>query len=494
MAVLRVLSRTRTGMQQTRLKHALNALDNFLDWFIPAEMAAQRDQRHCARMFLVSHVFGPILGNVLPLYLLLDGFAFDYRLAIFMGAITMFWAFPFALRAFGHYRLLVVLSVQILIFTIFWACFNYGGVSSPFLPWVLTIPLLAFFYVGRSTWMIGALPTLIAINLAGFSALYVADGGFPYVDLEGLHAIGLLSIVSAACYVSMMALYYASILSSQVDLEQEVREHLETAASLQRAVADSERAGAAKSEFVASMSHELRTPLNAVIGYSQLLLEENGQAMGESIAGDLRHINDAGKTLLHLVNDVLDFSKIDAGKMDVVYEDCDVSAFLHETVEHYRPGMELNSNRIVIAAAPNCGGAAFDLMLVRNALGHVLENAGKYTTNGQIVISADRRASLNGGDEMVFAVRDTGVGIAPEQIHDIFDAFSGIEDESTTNYGGAGIGLALTRKICLLMGGDISVQSTVGKGSVFTVVLPTTPPLPKEDPDLAWAANAAVAA
>jgi signal transduction histidine kinase len=461
-------------MNRTRLKRWLAALDRFLDWFVPPEMAAQREQRHCARMFLVSHVFGPVLGNVLPLYLLADGFAFDYRIAIFITSITLFWAFPFALKAFGHYRLLVVLSVQILIFTIFWACFNYGGVSSPFLPWVLTIPLLAFFYVGRSTWMVGALPSLIAVNLAGFSALYAMGGGFPYVDLAGLRAIGLLSIVSAACYVSMMALYYASILSSQVDLEQEVREHLATAADLQRAVAESERAGAAKSEFVASMSHELRTPLNAVMGYSKLLLEESSGAMNASVTKDLNRIYEAGKSLLHLVNDVLDFSKIDAGKMDVVSEPTDVAELLSDAVEQHRSGMQANGNTVVVAIAPNCGVAEFDVLLVHSALGHVLENAGKYTKQGQIVVSADRRSAPR-GDEIVLAVRDSGVGIAPDQVRGIFDAFSGVNDESATKYGGAGIGLALTRRICALLGGDVAVQSTLGKGSIFTITLPVVP-------------------
>jgi signal transduction histidine kinase len=456
------------------LERWLTALDRFLDWFIPADIAAQREQRHCARMFLVSHVFGPVLGNILPLYLLLTGFERDYRLAVFFASITVFWVFPFALRALGHYRLLVILSVQNLIFTIFWACFHYGGVSSPFLPWVLTIPLLAFFYVGRATWMIWALPTLIALNLAGFSILYWVQGGYPAVNLETLHAIGLLSIVSASCYVSMMALYYANVLSSQVDLEQEVREHLTTAANLQRAVAESERAGAAKSEFVASMSHELRTPLNAVIGYSQLLLEESEGGMDASTVADLQHINVAGKHLLRLVNDVLDFSKIDAGKMEPVAEQVDIGAFLTDTVDACRAVLEANGNTVVVSTDRAAGVAEFDVFLVRSALAHVLENAGKFTTKGEIAVSAQRQRGAR-GEEITFAVRDTGVGIAAEQIRDIFDAFNGADDESATKYGGAGIGLALTRKICLLLGGDIAVQSTLGQGSVFTITLPAAP-------------------
>src|SRR5262249_22291659 len=153
-----------------------------------------------------------------------------------------------------------------------------------------------------------------------------------------------------------------------------------------------------------------------------------------------------------------------AGKMEIVAENVDVADLLRDTVDAHRPGMQTNGNVVAVTASPDCGSAAFDTVLVGNALGHVLENAGKYTQNGQIVVSAERRAGAK-GDEIAFAVRDTGVGIAASQIRNIFDAFSGAEDESTTNYGGAGIGLALTRKICLLLGGDISVKSVLGKGS-----------------------------
>jgi signal transduction histidine kinase len=331
------------------------------------------------------------------------------------------------------------------------------------------------------------LPSLIAANLIGFSALYAVQGGYPPVDLDTLHAIGLLSIISASCYVSMMALYYASILSSQVDLEQEVREHLATAASLQKAVAETERAGAAKSEFVASMSHELRTPLNAVIGYSSLLLEDFGDRIDASVAADINHISNSGKHLLRLVNDVLDFSKIDAGKMEAMYELVSVPEFLQETVENCRAAMEAQGNRVSMACNADVGLAYFDVTLLRNALGHVLENAGKYTKNGQIRVTAERRATEDGG-AIRFSVRDTGVGIPPEQRRHIFDAFSGLEDQSTTNYGGAGIGLALTRKICLLLGGDIEVRSEVGTGSQFIITLPAAPRAKTDAPPAAAAA------
>jgi signal transduction histidine kinase len=446
------------------------ALDRLLDWFIPTAVAAQPEQRHCARMFLICHLFGPALGVALSLCLAATGSAIDHRLAVPLGLIVGFWAFPFALRALGRYRLLATLSVQNLIFTIFWTCFHFGGVSSPFLPWVLTIPLLAFFYAGRATWMVWALPTLVAANLGGFGLLYLARSGFPAVDLESLRVVGLASIVGAAGCMSMVALYYARVLRSQAELEQQIREHLRTS-NLQRAVAEAERAGAAKSEFVASMSHELRTPLNAVIGFSQLLLEESGAAIDASVAADLRNINVAGKHLLRLVNDVLDFSKIEAGKMEPVAELVGIADFLTDCVEACRPALEANGNRIAVIVGDGADAAEFDVILVRNALTQVLENAGKFTSDGYIAVSADRR-----GDEIAFSVRDTGVGIAAAQVRDIFDVFRGLDDESATKYGGAGIGLALTRKICLLLGGDISVESALGQGSLFTITLPIAPP------------------
>ena len=425
-------------------------------------------------MFLISHFFGPVLGNILPFFLLFSGSQRDFHLWVFMGSITAFWAFPFALKRWG-YRVLVTLSVENLIFVIMWACFFYGGPSSPFLPWALTIPLLSFLYVGRATWMVWTLPLLLAINLGIFTVLYNIHGGYPAVNLESLHAIGLLSIASASCYVSMMALYYASILSSQVELEKEVRDHLSTAADLQRAVAAAEQAGLAKSEFVANMSHELRTPLNAVIGYSQLLLDDARDDLTPEALVDVEHMHTAGNHLLRLVTAVLDLSKIDAGHMKPVYETTQIRQFVQDQVELRREAMQANGYTVLVLATPNLGDAEIDQFLLGNALGHVLENAGKFTKNGTIAVSAERRPS-SAGDEIAFSVRDTGVGMSTAQTESVFAAFSGLADQGATKYGGAGVGLAVARRICRLLRGDISVQSAPGEGSVFTLTVPAKAP------------------
>ena len=337
---------------------------------------------------------------------------FRKRLGGVFAIVAAFWVFPFALRAWGRYRLLATLAVQHLLFGVFWVCFNYGGLASPFLPWVAVVPLVAFFYARRGAWMSRALPALFALNLAAFAAMYLAVGGFPPTPLEGLSSIGLISTGVAAAQVAILALYYASILGSQAELAREAREHLATAAELQRATARCERAAAARSEFVANMSHELRTPLNAVIGYSQLLVEESGADMDPAMADDLREIKSAGKRLLGLVNDVLDFSKIDAGKMQPYFEWVRVGAFLAEVIASHRASVESAGNRLTLSHPRDLGSAAFDVMLVRSALGHVLENAGRYTAGGRVVVTAERQAGPN-GDEIRIAVRDTGIGIDP---------------------------------------------------------------------------------
>ncbi len=199
-------------------------LDRLIDWFIPEEMARERETRQRCRMFLVSHLCGPILGNVVPGALFFLEPHPSYPVAILALSITAFWLFPFILRAFGNYNLLAFISIQNLIFCIFWSCYFYGGVTSPTLPWVVTIPLLAFFYLGPS-------PTLRLLALGQFVFNFVAffliyRFGPPALNdtpLPALQGLGLVSTFAAAGYVSMMALYYARIVASGAELESEMR-------------------------------------------------------------------------------------------------------------------------------------------------------------------------------------------------------------------------------------------------------------------------------
>ncbi|MFO1418702.1 MAG: response regulator [Methylotetracoccus sp.] len=226
-----------------------------------------------------------------------------------------------------------------------------------------------------------------------------------------------------------------------------------------------------KSEFLANMSHELRTPLNAIIGYSEILAEDAEDCGRTEELGDLQKIRSAGKHLLALINDVLDLSKIEAGKMEVYLETFDVPPMLDDVVSTITPLVAKNGNRLELDFGPDLGALRADLTKVRQALFNLLSNACKFTHNGVVKLSA-RRETRDGIDWIRLAVSDTGIGISPEQMQKLFQAFSQADASTSRNYGGTGLGLVLSRTFCRMMGGDISVESAAGAGSTFTIDLP----------------------
>jgi signal transduction histidine kinase/CheY-like chemotaxis protein len=226
-----------------------------------------------------------------------------------------------------------------------------------------------------------------------------------------------------------------------------------------------------KSEFLANMSHELRTPLNAIIGYSEMLQEDAADLGAEQLVDDLQKINAAGKHLLELINAVLDLSKIEAGKMELYLETFDVAALVRDIAAVIRPLAAKNGNRLEVESPETIGTMHADLTKVRQALFNLLSNACKFTERGTIVLAVAREA-LDGRESMVFSVRDTGIGMTPEQLARLFEAFSQADAATTRRYGGTGLGLALSRRLCRMMGGDVTVESEPGRGSTFTVRLP----------------------
>jgi signal transduction histidine kinase len=240
---------------------------------------------------------------------------------------------------------------------------------------------------------------------------------------------------------------------------------------LHKAIWASEQATRAKSDFVASMSHELRTPLNAIIGYSEILLEDAQGAGRESDMADLRKIQDAGRHLLGLIDHILDLSKIEAGKMTLYLETFELRPMIDGVAATVTPLARKTGNALVVNCADDVGTIHSDLTKVRQILFNLLSNACKFTKNGTITLTALRDAN-EAGDWIEFQVRDTGIGMTPDQQAKVFEAFTQADESTTRAYGGTGLGLSITKSFCRLMGGDVTLTSEAGKGTTFVVRLP----------------------
>lgn len=244
--------------------------------------------------------------------------------------------------------------------------------------------------------------------------------------------------------------------AAQVALEQKVQAEL---------------ANKSKSQFLANMSHELRTPLNAIIGYSEMLKEEAAEMGQLELTDDLHKIHNAGTNLLSMINDVLDLSKVDAGKMQLYLEDVKVRQLIDEVVSTVRPMAAKNDNHIEVHCLEGIGTVQLDNAKIRQSLLNLMSNAVKFTQAGLITLTANYETS-DGKEWIIFSVKDTGIGLTDEQMSILFTPFTQADSSTTRVYGGTGLGLSISRSFCRLMGGNITVKSKLGHGSEFTIKLP----------------------
>jgi signal transduction histidine kinase len=225
-----------------------------------------------------------------------------------------------------------------------------------------------------------------------------------------------------------------------------------------------------KSQFLASMSHELRTPLNAIIGLTEMMVTNTARFGTEKALEPLRRVNAAGTHLLSLINEVLDLSKIEAGKLELNPEPVNLARLIDEVIGSAGQLAEKNNNRLIVEAQENLGALNADSMRLKQILLNLLSNACKFTKEGEVALRV--RMVANGRDWVEFAVADSGIGMTAEQLAKLFEEFTQADSLTARRYGGTGLGLAISRKLARMMGGDVTVTSEPGKGSVFTVRLP----------------------
>ena len=254
----------------------------------------------------------------------------------------------------------------------------------------------------------------------------------------------------------------------------------ERTSELAHAVKMAEAANRTKSAFLANMSHELRTPMNAIIGYSEMLAEEAVEVGQEGFVPDLHKIQSAGKHLLELINDVLDLSKIESGKMTLYCENIDIAGMIRDIESTMLPAVQKNGNTLTVEMPDDIGVMHSDLTKIRQTLFNLLSNAAKFTKAGKIQIAIStqlyRRRQF-----ITFAISDTGIGIKPAQLERLFEPFTQADESTTRKYGGTGLGLAISRRFCRMLGGDIEARSKLRKGSTFTVTLPRKTKKPKAE-------------
>ncbi|GAA0867515.1 hypothetical protein GCM10009116_00660 [Brevundimonas basaltis] len=441
-----------------------------IDYFIPEHVRTDEAGLMKIRTFIFLHLMGPAMGQSVMVFLWKASAGVGWQFWLLEAAVASFWLVPFLTK---YSRTLVApafASVQVLVFISLFGSFCYGGISSPFLPWSLIALQLGFFYLAeRPKLVLGG----VAVQLTCFLVMRLVMGGFPtLVALSSLKNVNLISIVAALVYISLLCIYYEAVMRQSAGLERATLEHKAQGDVLREAMIKAEQASQQKSTFLAKMSHELRTPLNAVIGYSEMLRDdlEDTPANSQRV-DDLDRINAAGRHLLALVNDVLDLSRIESNRLEVTVEPVGIGALVRDVMATAEPLIAKKDNRLILQMPVDPGVMEIDGLKLRQSLLNLLSNAAKFTSRGRITLSVTR-CQRGGEDRLIFQVQDTGIGISETGLKKLFEEFSQAEVDTSQKYGGTGLGLALTKRFCILMGGSIGVESRLGQGSTFTINVP----------------------
>lgn len=359
----------------------------------------------------------------------------------------------------GNY-LLTVSYLTLMFFSWF-----FGGYLAPALLWTVLLPMVAIMVADNASGVVWSILTCGGI-LAFYTLGFIGVTAPQLLNPFELRVIGCISHIGLLLFVGLFTLLYESFKDRTLSKLQLTNEQLSSARD--KAL----EASRIKSAFLANMSHELRTPLHAVIGYSEMLVEDSEGLTAEQLEADLKRIQAAGKHLLQVVNDILQLSKIEAGKMELETERFELRPLLEELLATMAGLAEKNGNTLELKFAEGVASLCSDPTRVRQCLYNLVSNACKFTRDGEVVL--DVRESGNNQVEIV--VRDTGIGMDAEQQKRVFEPFVQADASTARRYGGTGLGLAISRRYCELLGGTLTVSSAPGEGSEFIMRLPLQKP------------------
>jgi signal transduction histidine kinase len=292
-------------------------------------------------------------------------------------------------------------------------------------------------------------------------------GGVDYV-IKPIRAEEVLARVETHLKINRLTSELARANDELTRTNEELRREVDRRTQAEQAAT---KANQAKSDFLSFVSHEMRSPLNSIIGFSDLLVADLDNEESPEALGDLRRINRSGKYLLDLINNLLDLSKIEAGKMELHLERFDLSSLAEDILATLEPAAKKNSNTLRLECPADLGAIYADVVKVKQTLMNLVANACKFTEHGTVELKLERE-DRDGKPTVLMEVTDTGIGMTPEQVSRLFKAYAQAAPSTSKKYGGTGLGLAISRKCCLLMGGDITVSSEPGNGSTFRVTLP----------------------
>ena len=446
--------------------------ERIIDWFVPPVLRADSDLRRRARLFVIGHLFGTPVGGVLVGYIRAADASAGTRMWVLAGGVAGFLLYPLALRLTGWFDVLALLSMEHLTLIILFGAYHYGGAASPFLPWLVPIPIIAVLHFGPRLAPRALVLVALAAQLFGFFLLDVLGPGFPtHIGGSHLAAAGIFSVLGAITYVAIMALYYSeTIVEQQAELRLEVLSHRKTAKELRDARDEAEQASLAKSQFLANMSHELRTPLNAIIGFSEIIGSEMLGPVGTAqYAAYSKDIARSGMHLLKMIGDILDLARIETGSFTLGENEFELVALVETTARQLQPLTELRGVTATVSAPLRPIHMLGDEPRVKQILINLMSNAVKFTESGGSVRTT---VTQDAQRRIIVKVTDSGIGIPPADMPRIMLPFEQGRQTTERAAGGTGLGLPLARELALRHGGTLALESELGRGTTATVTFP----------------------